>query len=56
MRDHLKLLVALTRPRHKTSLDADEVPVSLDALSFYFQLLSEQLDEILKRTQQPDHW
>ncbi|MCL1532000.1 hypothetical protein M3O57_16680 [Xanthomonas nasturtii] len=53
-RDHLRFLAALACP-HCTSNTSgiSKPPVSLDALAFCFDLLAEQLDDVLTQTKAP---
>ncbi|AVU00507.1 XAC0095 family protein [Xanthomonas oryzae] len=53
IRDHLRLLTALARPRDISSPNLDELQVSPDALAFCFELLAEQLGDVLEQTRAP---
>ncbi|AKU51872.1 XAC0095 family protein [Xanthomonas arboricola] len=53
-RDHLRFLAALARPRSvSTTSGIIEPPVPMDALAFCFDMLAEQLDDVLLQTTAP---
>ncbi|CAD0364576.1 XAC0095 family protein [Xanthomonas hortorum] len=53
-RDHLRFLAALARPRATIASYVSEPQVSLDAMAFCFELLAEQLENVLNQTLTPD--
>ncbi|MDC8747028.1 hypothetical protein NY751_13290 [Xanthomonas campestris] len=53
-RDHLRFLSVLARPRCMPTSGINETPVPIDALAFCFDLLAEQLDDVLMQTKVPD--
>ncbi|WP_425525743.1 XAC0095 family protein [Xanthomonas campestris] len=44
----------LARPRCMPTSGINETPVPIDALAFCFDLLAEQLDDVLMQTKVPD--
>ncbi|MBG3849348.1 hypothetical protein ABQZ69_10110 [Xanthomonas sp. WHRI 8391] len=54
-RDHLRFLAALARPCCMSNTSGINEPlVPIDALAFCFDLLAEQLDDVLMQTKVPD--
>ncbi|MBB3780309.1 hypothetical protein GGR60_004023 [Xanthomonas arboricola] len=53
-RDHLRLLATLASPRSTPTSHVNEPHLSLDALAFCFELLAEQLENVLNQTLTPD--
>ncbi|MEA9886952.1 hypothetical protein VDG05_22045 [Xanthomonas campestris pv. raphani] len=53
-RDHLRFLSALARPRCMPTSGINETPVPIDALAFCFDLLAEQLDDVLTTSPRPE--
>ncbi|MCC4622371.1 hypothetical protein LL965_20780 [Xanthomonas cassavae CFBP 4642] len=53
-RDHLRFLAALARPRCVSSTSgSNEPPIPLDALAFCFDMLAEQLNDVLLQASVP---
>ncbi|WP_019304205.1 XAC0095 family protein [Xanthomonas oryzae] len=52
-RDHLQFLAALARSRSIAVSDLDDLQVRPDALAFCFELLAEQLGDVLEQTKAP---
>ncbi len=53
-RDHLRFLAALARPRYVSNTSGiNEPPIPMDALAFCFDMLAEQLDDVLLQTTVP---
>ncbi|CAD0358693.1 XAC0095 family protein [Xanthomonas hortorum] len=53
-RDHLRFLATLAQPGATIASHFNEPHVSLNALAFCFDLLAEQLENVLNQTLTPD--